>query len=362
LRSGGKERRFVELLHYLKNKTKYEMQVVVLNDDIHYDYIYDLGIQIKILTRKRLNKDPRIFFSLFKIAYKFKPTIIHTWGSMSTVYALPAKIILHIPIIANLVANAKKLNKWSFNNFLFRVSCHYSTIILSNSLAGIKAYGIKGDKSKVIYNGVRLERFNKNINIKKVREDIGIKTRLVVIMVASFSKNKDYDLFVNVAKVFASRGTDVSFVAIGDGETFELIQKRLKNEEISNVYLLGKQQKIEEFIAVADIGVLFTNNKYHSEGISNSIIEYMALGKAVISTDLYGGSREIIENEENGYILDNNIKEIVEKLNVLFENEMLRDSMGKKGKHKIKTKFSLDRMGKEFLDCYDHVQFINKNN
>jgi len=351
LRSGGMERRFVELLHYLKNKTGYEIQVIVLSDDIHYDYIYDLGIEVKILKRILLKKDPSIFFRFLKIVKKFKPDIIHTWSIMTTIYCIPSKIIFQLPLIASLISNAKKeFGRWSLKNLFFQICCYYSDIILANSYSGLIEYGLNELNGKVIYNGVRLERFHNNFNKTKILNEIGIKTSVVVIMVASFLKSKNYDLFLNVAKEFENINKDVAFVAVGDGEKFQSIKYRVQNENITNVHLLGKQQNIEELVAVSDIGVLFT----YSEGISNSIIEYMALGKPVITTDSYGGSKEIIKNGKNGYIMDNNLDEIVKKLNELIENKALQDSLGEEGKQLIKTKFSLERMGREFLDIYKY--------
>jgi len=351
LRSGGMERRFVELLHYLKYKTDYEIQVIVMSDDIHYDYIYDLGFEVKVLKRKLLNKDPGIFFRFFKIVKKFKPDLIHTWSVMTTFYCLPSKIIFQLPLIASLISNAKKeFGRWSLKNIFFQISCYYSDIILANSYSGLIEYGLNELNGKVIYNGVRLERFQNNIEKTKVLNKIGIQAGVVVIMVASFLESKNYDLFLNVAKKFEFVNKDVAFVAVGDGETFQSIKYRVKKENITNVHLLGKQENIEELVAVSDIGVLFT----YSEGISNSIIEYMALGKPVITTDVYGGSKEIIENGKNGYIIHSNLDEIVKKLNELIENKALQHSMGKEGKQLIKTKFSLERMGKEFLDIYKY--------
>ena len=104
----------------------------------------------------------------------------------------------------------------------------------------------------------------------------------MVVMVASFSKYKDYDLFVDVAKGIGKIRDDTTFIGIGDGSEWNRIQQRIKDEQINNIVLTGKQKEVERFIAASDIGLLCT----YSEGISNSIIEYMSLGKPVISTDI----------------------------------------------------------------------------
>ncbi|MFT5726127.1 MAG: glycosyltransferase involved in cell wall biosynthesis [Desulforhopalus sp.] len=349
LGSGGKERRFVELLTYLKENTNIEMQVVLTDDQIHYTYIYNLDIPIVIIKRRWFKKDPAIFFHFLKITKHFEPDIIHTWGIMSTFYAIPARIFLKRPIIANLIADAKMdLGRFSLANLFFESACYFSNIILANSKAGLSAYGMVGGKSGVIYNGVRLERFN----IQKRREEVpGMKelhTKYIVIMVASFSKNKDYDLFLDTAKEIGCLRKDVTFVGVGDGEFFSSIKSRITSEKINNVKLLGRRKDIEDLITISDIGVLFTP----CEGISNSIIEYMALRKPVITTDVRGGSREIIEDGVSGYILNKDLNLIVEKITAFLDDGDLCNTMGMRGREIIESQFAIEKMGDKFLKIY----------
>ena len=167
-------------------------------------------------------------------------------------------------------------------------------------------------------------------------------------MIASFFDNKKYDLFLNVAKKL--KNYDVTFIGVGDGPLFERIKQRITFEKIENALLLGKQKNVEQIIAASDVGVLFT----YTEGISNAILEYVAMGKPVITNDVLGGSKEIIENEGIGYIIDNE-NEIVEKLKELLSNQTLRKTMGENGKKLIKDKFSIERMGEEYMQMYNLI-------
>lgn len=353
LRSGGQERRFVELLHYLKLFTDYQMQIVLTENEIHFTDVYNLEIPITIIKRRWVKKDPSIFFRFYKIVKRFNPDIIHTWGAegMTTFYAIPTKLILKKPLLSNLIADVKPLFKRSFfARIVFNANCHFSDKILGNSEAGFSAYGIKGNKKKVIYNGVRLERFNIQINKNEKRSEIKVTTTYMVIMVASISEYKDYDLFLDVAKRMNEIRKDVTFVGVGGGLNYEKIQNRILNEVIYNVVLTGERNDIESIVAVADVVVLFTK---HSEGISNSIIESMALGKPVITTDISGGSSELMIDRETGYIMESNPSLLVDKINLLLNDENLRTSMGEKGKNIIRTRFPIDRMGEEFIELYD---------
>ncbi len=352
LTSGGKERRILELISYLTHHTEHEVSLVLTEHEIYYTAVYDLGITIKIFKRKFLKYDPRLFISFSKYCKEYSPDIIHTWGKMTSFYAIPARIFCKVPLVSNLISDTnKRFKPLSIDSFFFNAGMYYSSAILANSNAGLLAYNIKTPKASVIYNGVNLKRFEQSFDIQKEKEILGIKTPYAVVMVAIFSALKDYDLFVEIAKKIGEMRDDVTFVGVGNGVDFHRIQQRIKDEKINNICLPGYKNNVESIIAASDIGLLCT----YSEGISNSIIEYMGLSKPVITTDLTGGSNEIVVHGETGYIIDRNAEEIVNSINSLLDNKELRDSMGAKGRQIIADKFSIDRMGKEFESVYNEV-------
>jgi glycosyltransferase involved in cell wall biosynthesis len=352
LQRGGKERRALELIYYLKHQPNYELKLVLTEEEIGYNDVYNLGITIDIIKRKRLKYDPGLFIKFYKSCRIFNPDIIHTWGKMTTFYALPAKMIFRIPLISNLISDSdKSYRNFSIDSLFYAADVKLSEVILANSVAGLRNYQIKNPKAKVIHNGVRLTRFQQKFDLKKTREAFGINTEFMVTMVASFSIYKDYDLFIDIARAMGTKRRNVTFVGVGDGSLWKHIHQRIIEEEIGNVILTGNQTTVEPIIAASDIGLLCTP----SEGISNSIIEFMALGKPVISTDINGGSREIIVDGETGYCTGRSIEKIVALINMLLDNPELRILMGNKGKERIGSYFSIDRMGEEFKNLYTEV-------
>lgn len=352
LASGGKERRLLELIQYLLKNTDHTISLVLTENIIHYDIVHKLGIPIIIIKRKWVKYDPLPFFKLYKYCKDFKPDIIHSWGRLSTFYSIPSKLILSVPLISSMIADAdRKYGVFTVKYFLHHADIFFSDVILSNSKAGLKAYKINTPKARVIWNGVHLERFQTNYSIPSVREQFGIKTEYMIIMVAAFSKLKDYDLFIDTAKEIGEIRNDVTFVAVGKGPDLNHIKQRIEEEQINNVILTGSQQDVEPIIASSDIGLLCT----YSEGISNSIIEYMALGKPVIATDLEGGSKEIVVEGETGYCVARDVKKVVLSINLLLNDEELRNSMGTRGRERISTHFSIRRMGMDFEAVYDEV-------
>lgn len=351
LRSGGKERRLVELLIYLKQNTNYELRLVLTESEIHYSYVRDLDIPIDIIKRKYFKKDPSLFFRFYRIAKQFNPDIIHTWGTMSTLYAIPAKRLLKKTMLANLIASAKKnYRKLSLSAFFNSCDYKFADVILGNSITGFKAFGLQNNpKMHLIYNGVHLERFKIEENKDEIKQQLKISTPYIAIMVASAQKYKDYDLLLDVVKQIANIRNDITFIGVGGGSELNRLNSRIENENIKNILLTGRRNDVEYLIKISDIALLFSP----SEGISNSIIEYMALGKPVITTDLVGGSREIIEEGQSGYIMQPNANDIACKINELMNNRELMYKLGQKGKKIIEQKFSIEKMGKAFIAIYE---------
>lgn len=351
--SGGRERRLVELLFYLNQHSSYNIRLVLTEYEIHYNEILQLNIQIDVIKRRHIKKDPSLFFRFYKIVKEFKPDIIHTWGIMTTFYAIPSKWIFRKPLMANMIADVKKKHKsFSLTGLFNCINYKYADVILGNTNAGFKAYGIdKKPKIKLIYNGVRLERFDVDTDKEEIKKQMGIDTSFIVIMVASTSRNKDYDFFLDVAKEMSKTRNDITFLGVGGGYELERLRNRIKTEFITNVKLVGRQNGIEKFVAISDIGVLFS----HSEGLSNVIIEYMALAKPVITTDTEGGSHEIIEEGLSGFIMKPNAVAIANKINELINNRSLMSELGQRGKQIIKQRFSIERMGTEYVELYDKI-------
>src|SRR5690606_10344291 len=101
LRAGGKERRIIELLKGLSKLPDVSLELALTRRDIHYAEIYQLGIPLHFVERKLIKKDPLVFFKFYRLAKMVQPDIIHVWGNMVAVYAVPTAMRLGVPLINN---------------------------------------------------------------------------------------------------------------------------------------------------------------------------------------------------------------------------------------------------------------------
>lgn len=352
LRSGGKERQLVELLKGLVQYPNIETDVIIMSDNIHYSYIQDLGVNIHFLIR-RTKKDPTIFFKLYRLLRRIKPDILHSWESMCSIYALPVVKLLKIKFVNGFLRNAPPglsiLNKVGLRA---RITFPFSDAIVANSQAGLAAYNAPSDKSYCVYNGFDFSRIENLEPVDKVKKKFGIKYDKVVGMVASFSENKDYVTFIEAAKDVIRQRDDVCFVTVGDGKNLEYCKSLVPEDMLDRILFLGRQKIVESIINVFDVGVLISNTKVHGEGISNSIMEYMALGKPVIANDC-GGNRELV-TEENGILIENMQKNsLCRSLLQLIDADALMILDPKN--NMIRNKFNLANMTHNYIDLYENI-------
>jgi len=351
LGTGGKERRLVELLTYLKRQGGYEILLILAFDKIEYSSFLKLGIQYRVINRKPGRKYPTLVFTLLKICREFEPHIIHTWGNLETFYMLPAARLYKIPIINSQITNApESRNRYSLKSIITTINITFSDIVASNSFAGLSRYRLpQNGKYRVIYNGITMERFESLSSVDVLKNHFRLDTKYAVVMVADFSDTKDYDKYLNVCKKVEEMRNDITFFAVGDGDYLSMMKDKAQFENLKNIRFTGRIQNVEEIISICDIGILFSTN---GEGISNSILEYMACGKPVIATKT-GGTEEVITHNVNGYLTNNDSdKAIAEIIVRLLDNPDLRKSWGEDGKDIIHDSFTIETMGANFVNLY----------
>jgi glycosyltransferase involved in cell wall biosynthesis len=352
LRSGGKERRLVELIKGISILPGMEILLVVMDRNIHYKEVFKANVSVHLVTRKYSKKDPLVSAFIYKIAKNFKPDLIHVWGDMVAVYALPAKLLLNIPMVNSQITTAP--NKVPQDVYGYRLSFPFSDMIISNTYAGLISYSSPVSKSRVIYNGFDFSRIESIPSESVVRSVLNINSRFVVGMVASYDKKKDYETYIVAAnKVLKSR-CDVTFICIGSGD-YQPYKRLVDKNNSGKFRFMGAQQEVEKFMSICDVGVLTTNVNNHGEGISNSLVEFSSMSIPIIATD-NGGSRELIRNNVNGYLSEPfSSDDLAQKITGLLSSETMRQTMGQRAKETVQNKFGIKRMINEFCTAYDEI-------
>jgi len=344
---GGKERQLVELLKGLDQRTDVVYSLCLLSHNIHYEEARSLNGETHFIERK-FRYDPSIVFKLYSICRQFRPDILQSWELMCSIYALPVVKALGVKFV-NYIQNAPaKLELFDSNSIRSKLTFPFSDLILANSYAGLRSYNIPEAKGGCIYNGFDFARLQSLQEKLAVRKRFDIRTEKVVGMVAKFHPKKDNETFLQAAMSVCDTRKDVTFMAVGEGVNLERCKKMVGPEYADQIKFLGRQEQVESIVNVFNIGVLAT----YTEGISNSIMEYMALSKPVIATD-GGGTNELVIDNVTGFLVSvSDPDSMAQKVVFLLDHPEKAAAMGKAGRERLETHFRLERLADDFVDAY----------
>jgi glycosyltransferase involved in cell wall biosynthesis len=348
---GGKERQIVELLRGLFPYRDIKSFVAVMSEEIHYE-IDGEHAQIIPLVRKS-RRDLRPFKRLYELASDLQIDIVHSWGSMCSIYAAPVAKLCSLAFVNGFVRDAPQ--HMTLRNKHYRrgkLTIPFSDIVVANSRAGLAAYHIPERKGVCIYNGFNPERVLDLTDEAELRSMLEITTPHIVGMVANFTPNKDYEIFVEMACRICHLRNDVTFVAVGDGETLAQVRESVPPVHSSRIKFLGRQNDVESIANIFTVGVLATNSRLHGEGISNAITECMALGKPIVATN-DGGTPELVLEGQTGFLVpSHDVEVLTDRVLKLLDNRGLAYEFGMEGRRRIETAFSLDAMTNAYVCLY----------
>jgi glycosyltransferase involved in cell wall biosynthesis len=348
---GGRERRLIELLKAFLPLNQLKVSLVIFSKKVEYPEVLDMNIPIYYLERNP-SKDPRVFFRLYHICKKEQPDILHCWGWMSAIYGIPSAKLLGIKLLnASITDAVEGMNLFDSRYFRAKITFPFSDMIVGNSKAGIEAYRAPKSKSYCVYNGFDFHRIGKLKSKEIIKETLNIPKGKVVGMVAGFYDRKDYDTYIEVACAILKQRKDICFLAIGDGPKRQSYIDKIPLDLRKRVLFTGQRNDIESIVNIFDIGILSS----FTEGISNSIMEYMVLGKPVIASGR-GGIPELVNDGETGFVIPSQRPQLmIEKINQLLDDPDLCENMGKRGKQRIYDHFTLANMERTYLELYNKL-------
>lgn len=178
------------------------------------------------------------------------------------------------------------------------------TITVSKKIAQdlVKNFFCNEKKIITIYNPFDIEQI-----IKKSQEeakDIAFDKKITFISIGTLYKVKNFPLIISSFAEIKEKNSQL--LILGEGEDLEELKKLVQELNLQNrVYLLGFQTNPYKYLAKSDIFVLGSNQ----EGLPNVIIEALACGCAVVSTDCTAGPREILAPKSD---FDKKIKNEIE--------------------------------------------------
>ena len=205
------------------------------------------------------------------------------------------------------------------------------------------------EKLAYLGNGVDIERFKRSrLNPEsqsQLRQSLGISNdSLIIGTIGRLTRKKGSGYLVEAAGKLISEFPNLHVLVIGselttDPEPFQIeLNQKIKTLGLEKqVTLTGERQDIPELLGILDI---FTLPTFTHEGLPRSIVEAMAMGLPIVTTDVRG-CREAVVHEKNGFIVPSqNSTKLAEALRMLLFDPQLRQDYGQASRERVEAEYN----------------------
>lgn len=150
-----------------------------------------------------------------------------------------------------------------------------------------------------------------------------------IVNVGRLVPQKNQKMLIKAFSCIKDSYPKIKLQIYGDGYLKSELEEYIQVLGISDcVYLNNSVKDIENHIKDAAMFVMTSNN----EGMPNALMEAMALGLPVISTDCGGGGpRELIRHKQNGLLIKNQ-QELIKAMKFILDNSNYGEMLGKNAK------------------------------
>lgn len=304
-------------------------------------------------TKIRLNnhrkevswRDIGLLLKLFYYRFKYRPDVVHLHSSKMGVLgriAFSSKRIVYTVHGFDSIRKAyprflvveKKLK-----NRAFRI-----VGVSKYDIAVLKEEGITQNVA-CVYNGV-VDEFETNSyipeNIVTKLEEIKNRYSKVVMCVSRISKQKKFDLFLDIARQMPQ----YAFVWLGNKNEIEGLP--------DNAYCLGEVHSAYSCLRYADLFILPSNY----EGLPMSLLEALSFKVPVVASAV-GGITEILDGK-NGFTVKNDITEFEEKISYTLSEENIQKSMSEYARQSYLANFTIEKMVAGYKAIYNEITRTKK--
>ncbi len=321
-------------------------------------------------------RDLRLCFDLYRIFRAEKPDIVHNMTAKPNIYGSLAARLAGVPKIVSLVCGAgygfgegggwKAAALRFLIRQLYRISGRVNSrmyflnpddrnlFLASGMVAPERAVLVRSE-------GVDLDEFSPaNVDrdeAARLRAELRIQPPLqVVLMVVGRAIwSKGVREFVEAGKRVQALGLPVKFVLVGPidhGNPDSVPEEYLRSAASPWFAHLGTQADVATTLALGDI-IVFPS--YYREGVPRVLLEALAMGKPVVTTDSVG-CREVVDHGKNGFLVP--VKDagaLAAAILTLLRNKELQAAFGAHSRAKARNEFDERKIVAQILSEVYHL-------
>ncbi len=220
----------------------------------------------------------------------------------------------------------------------------------------IDEWRIPPERLSIIPNGVDLDTFRLDARVDDPRGSLGLAPEhRVITNIGGIRRVKDHPTLLRAFGRVHARHPESRLLIVGSDRLPEVKTELIRLADSLHVtpavHFTGVRHDIPAILALTDIYV----NSSTFEGMSNTILEAMAMGKPVVATAV-GGNAELVADGVTGFLTPpGDDARLAERIEALLADGALRASMGRAARARVERHHRLDRMVTNYSDLYEET-------
>ncbi|MEI8020672.1 MAG: glycosyltransferase [Schlesneria sp.] len=353
----GAEKQFTLLAKGLP-KTEFEVTAVALTRGGPYaDELASAGIPLTVIG-KRSKFDPFSFWKLRAELKRLQPDILHTWLFAASSYG---RLCSGIIPQAKIVVSERCVDSWKkgWQLWLDRRLISKTDRLVGNSPSVVEFYrelGVPAEKLVCIPNGIELPSLDAAADRstrKVLLEELNLPPDAYVVgYLGRLAKQKRVEDLIWAVETLRQIRPKLFLVIVGDGPERQRLENFARDVGcLDHVRFVGHREDGSRWLKLFDVFCLASS----FEGMSNSLMEAMSIGKPVIASDI-PANRELVLQCQTGFLpkLADTVG-FMQFLRQLIEEKGLGEELGRAGRERIQQFFGISRMVDAYAEVYRNV-------
>ena len=346
---GGPATFVPKIAKYFQDELNYEIEILTLSDNKNSNINDDFSVKRIDRNLPIIYRWLKTIFTIYKLGKNKDLIFVNGLGTETTIanIFLKKKIIRKIvgdPVWERAYSKAKiseSFDEFQVKNYGFSISLQKKVRSFSIKKSDIVVTPSKHLKNFILNLGFKnkIEIINNGVFIPEENTNIFTNDQINITIVSRLVSHKNIK---KIIRAISDLNDPLIYLnIIGDGPELNQLQKiSLESNNKDNIIFHGKLNRddINHIFLKSDIYIQASNY----EGLPHSLLEAMSYGIPVLCTPV-GECKEILGNEDRGYILDlpvskNNIKS---KISEITGEKNIANKKGERGKDFINEKYNL---------------------
>jgi len=277
--------------------------------------------------------------------------VLHAWDADAAIFGQFAAQWSGVKLVTSRRDLGQIYPRWKLA--LLRRADRVAVRVVANAeavRAHFVALGAPIDKIVVLPNLLDVEERDRLAQLPySGRERLPEGRRLVVVN--RLDPEKNVGLLIAALPLVRKEVPDAVLIVAGDGREMPALRAQAAALGVADATcFLGETTETPALLPLCEIGALVPSR---NEGLSNTILEYMAASLPVLATDC-GGNRELVSDGVTGFLVaaDAVPQRIAEQWTRLLDDRNMARDMGAEGRRKVATRFSTEKGMPRFETFY----------